>query len=137
PRQWRARGGRPLGQRVHRPLLSPDLRRMVAELGFARRRPGRQPRLSDRALPRFLAAMARVARRLRVPRDKGAIGGAAAVACELVNRPRLYLGLGGEAEAGLGLGEAAEDQVGGVTADRGPVLEAVARAGADQHDILP
>ena len=43
PGQRRPRGGRPLGQRLHRPLLPPGLRRMVAQLGSARRRPGRQP----------------------------------------------------------------------------------------------
>jgi hypothetical protein len=46
-RGW-PRGGRPLGQRVHRQLLSPDLRRMAAGLGFQRRRPGRRLALRDR-----------------------------------------------------------------------------------------
>ena len=38
---------------------------------------------------------------------------------------------------GSGARQPAEQQIGGVAADRGAVLEAVARAAADQHDIVP
>ena len=56
----RARGGRALAQRLHRQLLPPDLRRLVAELEPARRGAGGGPVLRDRRAPREqprLAAM--------------------------------------------------------------------------------
>jgi hypothetical protein len=54
-----------------------------------------------------------------------------------MHRPVLPLAFGCEREAGFRIGEHAFDQFRRIGADGGTVLEAVARAGADQIDVGP
>ena len=67
----RPRGGRPLGQRVHRPLLPPDLRRMAPGLGSARRRAGRRLGLPRSAASSPTAATGRNGARARNSAQSG------------------------------------------------------------------
>src|SRR5687767_1475569 len=55
----------------------------------------------------------------------------------LVHFTVLDLPLGRQAEARLGPGESAGQEVGGIATDGRPVFEAVARAGAYQESVLP